>query len=70
MKATPQFFQMRVSNEDRERLRALAAEEGKSQAMVVKDLVRETIALRRAAQSERWGPRLFGTDAETPDEAA
>lgn len=69
MKATPQFFQMRVSNEDRERLRALAAEEGKSQAMVVKALVRETIALRRAAQSERRAPRLFGT-GEPPNEAA
>lgn len=69
MRTTPQFFQMRVSDEERERLRALAAEEGKSQAKVVRDLVREAVAARRAMRMEHWGARLFGTE-EPPDAAA
>ncbi len=62
-------FELRIPPEERERLRALAADEGKSQSKVVRDLVREAVAARRAAQMERWGPRLFGTE-EPPDEAA
>lgn len=65
-------FQMRIPRGEadvRDGLQALADEAGKSQSAVVRDLVREAVAARRAAQMERWGPRLFGT-AEPPNEAA
>ncbi len=68
--ASSPFFQMRISPEERERLRALAAEGGVSQAAVIRDLVREAIAAKRAAQLERYGPRLFGDADESPDAAA
>lgn len=62
-------FEMRIPREEREPLRALAAEDGKSQARVIRDLVREAVAARRAAQMERWSPRVFGVQ-EPPNEAA
>jgi len=61
-------FELRIPPEERERLRALAADEGKSQSTVVRDLVCAAVAQRRAVQAARWGPRLFGTEA-SPDEA-
>ncbi len=67
--ASSPFFQMRISPEERARLRALAAEGGVSQATVIRDLVREAVAAKRAQQAERWGPRLFSTET-SPDEAA
>ncbi len=50
---------------ERQELRELAALEGRTASA----FVREAIAAKRAAQSERWGPRLFGTE-EPPTEAA
>lgn len=61
-------FNMRLSGESDADLRELAKVEGKPEAKVVKDLVREALAARRAAQMERWGPRLFGP--EEPSDAA
>ncbi len=60
---------IRMRPTEREALRALAGEEGRDQSKVVRDLIREAVAARRAAQAERWSSRLFGTGAP-PDEAA
>jgi len=61
--ASSPFFQMRISPEERERLRVLAEEAGKSQAAVIRELVREAVAAKRAAQAERWGARQGGARA-------
>lgn len=61
---------VRMRPTERDALRALAAEEGRDQSTVIRDLVREAIAAKRAAQLERYGPRLFGTASEPPDAAA
>lgn len=60
---------VRMRPTERDALRALAAEEGRDQSTVIRNLVREAVAAKRAAQAERWGARLFGTEA-SPDEAA
>jgi len=69
MTKAARFEMLWPSEEERAALRALAEERRQSQAKVVRDLVREAVVARRAAQSERWGPRLFGTE-EPPNEAA
>lgn len=60
---------LRMGSTERQALRDLAAEENRTDSELVRDLVREAIAAKRAAQREHWGPRLFGTAAGTPDEA-
>ena len=65
MTAQSPFFQMRVKPEERERLRALAAEEGKSQSDVIRELIREA-----SARNARQVARLFNTNDESSDAVA
>ena len=60
-------WNMRIARDDDENLRELAQAEGKPEAVVVRDLVREAIAAKRAQSVERYGSRLFGIE-ESPDE--
>ncbi len=62
MSAQSPFFQMRISPEDRERLRTLAAAAGTSQAAVVKYLVREAFE-RKTRRNARFVAQLFDTAA-------
>jgi hypothetical protein len=68
MTAQSPFFQMRVNPEEREGLRVLAAEEGKSQTALVKDLVRAAIE-HKAQHNARLAALIFGSD-ESPDAVA
>ncbi len=61
---------MKIPVEDRLRLRSLAEEAGKPEAAVVRDLVREAVAKRRADTQAAWGVRIFGIGDEEPVEAA
>ncbi len=61
---------MKIPVEDRLRLRSLAEEAGKPEAAVVRDLVREAVAKRRADTQPPWGVRIFGIGDEEPVDAA
>lgn len=59
-------FDLVMPAEDRLRLRALAAADGKTESAVLRELVRQAASRRH----EEIARRIFGTAADPPDEAA